>query len=111
MHNILKKKYFKALISITLLVFMVSFGLYLYFTGEKENRILLQENRLARGIVLDAKSTKRGYMIRYSFVVEGKTYKNGQITNLELMIGDSINIIYYPGDPGINRIEELHYKY
>ena len=67
-------------------------------------------HKRSKGVVINEKNAMRGglitsmYTFSYSFVVGGKTYK-GDTHEEGLIIGDSLNVIYNPIFPIVNRRE------
>lgn len=106
MLNLTRKEIESVIKSIIILLLLVVGGIYFYQQSTNENKLLIENNEVVKGIVTELKYTKRGKMIKYSFVVKGNTYKDGRSTNIDTKVGDSVNVIYYPYNPNINRILE-----
>lgn len=89
-----------------LFIFIVFVGVftYIYFTNKNEMKLLDKYGVATQGKIIDKQSYKRGYRFKYSYIVDNNKYTNGSSTNKYIEIGENYEIIYYPENPEISKI-------
>ncbi|MDR1729999.1 MAG: hypothetical protein LBR52_04985 [Prevotellaceae bacterium] len=87
------------LLGIALIVLFITF----YNNKKKKEKLLNAENKQTIGIVIKTVKTKRSRDFKYEFYVSGQTYDGWAKNYNYFNLNDTVNVIYYPKNPKINK--------
>lgn len=85
---------------------------YLGYKFRKEDKETLNKyGKITKGIIIDIRSRSRGHQAKYNFWFNGRKIMSvDNVKAYRYEVGDTIEVIFYPKDPKINRILSEYIK-
>ncbi len=74
-----------------------------YKTNQSDKKLLKDKGQKTRGLIIEVVDRKRGIDFKYRFQAGNLIYESWGNTYEDIYIGDSMALLYYPGDPNISR--------
>jgi hypothetical protein len=100
---------FGNMFAIAFFIAVVAYGIWNYRQKKNEEHLLENYGKVTEGFIRGIDEGKKGKPFVYYYWVSGQMYKNTTPTNVEVTIGDTVDVTYYPEDPQIS-ISQLRRK-
>ena len=87
--------------------FVIIMLIWQYYEIEEDETLLSERGKKTYGVIVKKLHRRGGIDIKYRFLVGGKEFEAWKKTNADIIVGDTVEILFLPEDPAISTIMDL----